>query len=541
VTLLASVTLPPWAPTLRPHQSEAIDEILAHFTTGAFCVFLDGPTGVGKTLIGEVTAQVLNARTVYACSSLTLQDQFAHDFPHAAVLKGRSNYSPLGPHLPDITCADCTKDRRSLPACPACDSESEDEVMHCTLCHPVELCPYELAKLAAMRAPLACTNTSYFLYESNYVGALRAGRDLIIIDEADTLEDALMSYVTVHVSDRRARSLSLYPPERKTVESSWVEWAASAQTTLQRAYDACPRAHDTASVRERNALERLLRDVKRLNDPATGISAGGWVLDYDTKSSDASTTFKPVRVDALAYDNLWRHAPKFLLMSATTISFAAEAEALGLRDGAWAGVAVPSPFPAANRPILIHNIAPMNFKEKKTSTPKIITAINIILDKHPNDRVLIHGVSYDLTKDIVQGITGRQVFHYLRSADRASAISGYLATPKSVLVAPSLDRGVDFKDDLCRVIIVAKVPFPALGDKQISARLHSKGGQVWYAVRTIRTLIQMTGRGMRHENDSVTTYILDSDFIPKVLRRSAHLIPKWWGEAMRPSGPTINP
>ena len=100
------------------------------------------------------------------------------------------------------------------------------------------------------------------------------------------------------------------------------------------------------------------------------------------------------------------------------------------------------------------------------------------------------------------------------------------------MFAPSLDRGFDFKGDEARVVIVAKVPYPFLGDQQVSARLHTRGGQQWYVVNTVRSLIQMTGRGVRSETDWCVTYILDSTFLQKLWKNDKRLLPKWWREAV---------
>ena len=87
-------------------------------------------------------------------------------------------------------------------------------------------------------------------------------------------------------------------------------------------------------------------------------------------------------------------------------------------------------------------------------------------------------------------------------------------------------------DDLCRVQIIAKCPFPALGDKQIAARLHTEGGQLWYTVKTVRDIVQMTGRAVRHDDDWAITYIFDSSFGKSLWNRWKNLFPKWWQESV---------
>lgn len=323
------ITLPPWATSLHPPQVDALQQILSAFNSGAQVVMLDAPTGSGKTLIGEMVRQYLSARALYLCSSLALQSQFARDFHDTAILMGRTNYSTYDSpsSFPELNAGDCNKARDDTPACYGCDpSDDAEDVMHCRWCHPVTSCPYEQAKAVAMRSNLVCTNTSYFLYEANYVGNLPLGRQLIIIDESDTLEDVLLSFVEVSISAKKAAEYGIQPPDKKTVESSWVEWAAMAAATLSGKH---VHGDSVSSIRAKKALDRLRSNIQRLNDPKTGIASGGWVY---TGYDKGDISFKPIEVNHLAQDYLWRHCKRFLLMSATTISFDVMATTLGI-DG----------------------------------------------------------------------------------------------------------------------------------------------------------------------------------------------------------------
>jgi Rad3-related DNA helicase len=95
-----------------------------------------------------------------------------------------------------------------------------------------------------------------------------------------------------------------------------------------------------------------------------------------------------------------------------------------------------------------------------------------------------------------------------------------------------MDRGIDLPDDLCRVQVVAKIPYPNIKDRRINARMRSKGGSVWYRMQTIRSLVQMTGRGVRSETDRAVTYILDQQFGINLWRQGRFLFPSWWSEAL---------
>ena len=56
-------------------------------------------------------------------------------------------------------------------------------------------------------------------------------------------------------------------------------------------------------------------------------------------------------------------------------------------------------------------------------------------------------------------------------------------------------------------------------------------------METVRSLVQMTGRGMRHEDDWCISYILDRQFTSNVWKKR-HLIPDWWQTSLKWAPPT---
>ena len=202
----------------------------------------------------------------------------------------------------------------------------------------------------------------------------------------------------------------------------------------------------------------------------------------------------------------------------------------------WGAVSVPSTFDPARRPIYLHPIAAMSRKNEEHARPAIADAIQKVVEKHREARILIHTVSYSLNnflEDMLrQSDSLYRIVTYHSAGEKQRAIDNYLSLASSVFLAPSLDRGIDLPEDDCRVIVVCKVPFPSLGDKQVSARMHTKGGQQWYAVRTVRSLVQMTGRGMRSADDFCESYILDKLFLENIWKRHRNLVPRWWADAL---------
>jgi Rad3-related DNA helicase len=101
-----------------------------------------------------------------------------------------------------------------------------------------------------------------------------------------------------------------------------------------------------------------------------------------------------------------------------------------------------------------------------------------------------------------------------------------------VMISPSFDRGVDLPGDECRCVIICKMPYLHLGDKQVKARLAMPNGQRWYNLRTIQTVMQMTGRAVRNKDDHADCFILDKQF-SSLLARTRFMLPEWWLSSIR--------
>lgn len=498
--------LPGWFQGFRDHQRDAIVEVIDAYRRGVDVVFLDGPTGSGKTLVGEAVRQLVGGQAMYVCHSLGLQDQFANDFPYARVLKGAANYPTELMSYPDYTGADCT--------------------MNCGWCTSAENCPYQIAKRRARTSDLAVLNTAYFLNTVNHTKNFE-NRRLVVLDEADTLEQLLMAYEEFRVSSRLLRQLGLTPPKKGVHRGTLATFLRDRlQPAMKRMVDGLD-VTDPDQSKLKQQLEHL---ITRTRVVAAKYEAGDWVRCYDQIQS---LILKPVTVAAVTPNRLWRHARLWLLMSATLVSTEEMADSLGMVGLRYETVTMPMTFPKEHRPIYAVPIEKVTAKTKDVAYPEIAHAISKLLDRHPADRVLVHTVNYEFARYLQQHVvTDRQKLTYQSAGEREPIVEEFRRRRAAILFAPSLDRGFDFRDDDARVVVVAKMPYPYLGDQQISARMNTPTGQHWYLIQTIRSLVQMTGRGVRSSEDWANTYILDRGFID-VLRRNRHLFPSWWLEAVR--------
>jgi Rad3-related DNA helicase len=520
---LSITPLPAWVREVRPHQEQAVIDIMDAFER-VDVVFLDAPVGSGKTLIAELVRRELDTRALYVCSDKQLQDQFAGDFDYAKVLKGRANY-PTQYGSPSTTAEDCTSTGPDV-ACMFCDSRQD--------------CGYQIAKAAAIAADLAVVNTSYLLTEANGVGRF-SKQPFIVADEADMLEGALLGHVEYVVPQYIAKELRLTFPIKGAHKPTLAAWMRSTANDAKAHLGRNGQAMELKVRKRWNAFvddthrvaDELDKDIQRGDD---GEDGGRWLRIYDTKTF----AMAPVIVSSYGPKALWRHGHKWLVMSGTIISAQEMADSLGLAVD-FEVVEVPMTFPVENRPIILAPIANMTFKAEDVEFERMARAIERVCDLHEGERILVHTVSYALNKRLndmlvaaqrAGGLVGRELVTYDNAQGKMPALARYRRGHGSVLLAPSMSRGVDLRDDDCRVVVIAKVPYPSFGDKRVSARIHMPGGQAWYVVQTIRDLVQMAGRGVRSETDHATTYVLDAQFMKNTWRKNKALFPRYWRDAV---------
>jgi len=502
--------LPEKFSSFRENQFEVAAKIAS---SPKYCFMLDAPTGSGKSLVAATVQRLMEKQILYICTTKQLQDQLLHDFPYARTLKGRGNYPCLKfkNMYPRITAEECT------------NKESDP-------CPLKNACPYMVAKREALGAPIAVLNTSYFLTEANYIGTF-SGQNMIVMDEADTLEDALMSFVDVTITQKQLDSLRLEPPKFKTKFESWVQWASEAAQILRPRLQAIRRdlegawaTTDFDLMREEKKIDRLLGKllffIKEVDK--------NWVWF----PQEQQWSFKPVWVAKYAQNAFWKHTEKILMMSATILDYLQVSRNVGLEISKVSYKALNSPFPKENRPVYLDYAAEVTNKTMDLALPQLLVKIRSIMEKYPDDKILVHTVTYKIRDYLMKYLDrGRIMTH--SSFDREQVLEAYKLSPQpKVLLSPSMDRGVDLPDDMCRVVIIAKCPYPDLGDPQISKRVHaSRDGNTWYAHKTISKIIQMSGRAVRSKTDYASTFILDEKF-DRLYTENKGMFPKWFKEAV---------
>jgi Rad3-related DNA helicase len=513
----------------REFQKEATQFIVD--SDKKFC-FLEAPTGSGKSLIA-MAAGLIQGGVTYAVHTKILQNQITEDFPEAHSLFGRANYPCLVGE--GITCDECFH-TKSTP------------------CRDKENCPYDMQKVKVLGSKLRILNYDYLLTEINYVGRFSKWQvggpvdGFNIIDEGDNLEGTLINFVTLSFTPYALTKLGLIGYAQTLKKTSQNEdalmnqWQCFAATAKIRAESILRQLESQIkngenlfgeisteamkAMKEHTRVKRLLEKIMLFMDNMDKT----WVLD---DSTDDKLTFRPLWInEALAEEFLWRHSSRWVLMSASFLPIHIEAKRLGIPMDQVDYKLLPSTFPVERRPIYIESTANLTGKTMDVEVPKLCERIKEIVNDHPKVKGLIHGVSYKLSRTIMDLVDNpRLIIH--ASHNRQDVLEEFMESDKPlVLVSPSMERGVSFQADYCRFIIVAKAPFLYLGDKIVAKRVFSsKIGKEWYAATMLTTVLQATGRGMRSADDFCENYILDEQF-KRVFHQKMSYLPAWWKEAI---------
>ncbi|MBA7698939.1 ATP-dependent DNA helicase DinG [subsurface metagenome] len=497
---------------------------------------LDAPTGVGKTVVGVGIHRLSGKRCIYITRTKQLQSQIEEDFPNIVkTVKGRENY-PCPKHPGDFRLGDPS----SYTAANCTDSKEKP-------CELKDKCPYFLAKKEALASPLAVLNTSYYLTEVNGPGKF-SGADLLVVDEVDSLEDELMNFIQFSVSEKQLGRLGLSLPHDTEDLQAWLDWGDTVRAEIltrieehQRQLTLFPEDKwgqpQLSQQKEVTQLESFWRRVswfvRAFNDT--------WIfyLKWDEGTGEREWIFKPIFIANYTDGLLWRHATQFLGMSATIFDPHIVAGTLRLQAGQGYYKRLDSPFPVENRPIFYCPVANLTKKTMDTERLKLLPAVQALINHYPNDKILIHTVSYRLRDFLVKNLEqGRLITH--TKWNREYKLEEFKDSCEPlVMLSPSFDRGVDLPQENCRCIIICKIPYLYKGDPQIRGRMKAPGGQKWYVLKATQTLVQMSGRAVRSKDDYCDTYILDKQF-GRLFGQMKHMkiatgdpiLPEWWSAAV---------
>ncbi len=492
-----------------------------------------------------------------------LQDQYEHDFPapQIEILKGRANYpcthaeATVSMHAGKAVCHQNNK--AILLACidalgaePYLEEDEEGNVESplaaaTQLRLPPELhyCPYWKQLQKCNDSKLTLFNFSSFLFQRRMKRFQH--RALMLIDEGHNIESQLMNFVTVELTGWALSIIGVTIDREITRKDQFIDWLL--EKNVVRLIDSQLRMLDEggsskdADLRQMEKVE-LLSLQDKLKIFMSNLDRTEWILetiDYKTRRGDPTRKImaRPLYAKVFAEELLFRHADRVVIFSATILNMALWAKNLGIDPSEVEHIVTPCEFPSENRPLhleFVGNMGAKHFSPKRNpdnpTQPKFVAKIKQLLDRHAGQRGVIHSHSFALTNVLRDDVASpRFLFQADFGGDKQLMMSALASVDDAVIVAPAMHEGFDFRGSLARFQIIAKVPWPDLGDKIVSERANRDDN--FYGWLTCLKIVQSYGRIVRSKNDWGYCYIIDSGF-KYFFSKHGRMLPPWFKDAI---------
>ena len=494
--------------TPRRYQLETISEIEDAITKGYRYIVLEAGTGSGKSAVAAALSGMFDSTYILTITK-QLQDQYLRDFANLGFtkVKGRSNFK-CKKYSEDGIKQTCEFGRCAVEGYPcrySLKNHADGEITR------ENTCEYYYQKYMGLTSQTTVANYPYMFLELNYVEDFKK-RDLMILDEAHNIESMIMNQLTLEFDRHDLKEYVNFNLSKERVDSlnsgdytDWINFITEIRNRYESELSKIEDIDRPYLIEKKMFIKNQIANCSRFLDQFQ-LNPEMWIFDYDREFAVAQ--FKPLKVDSYAYESIFRYADVCIFMSATILDYRLFARWLGISPDEIYAIRRKSPFDIKRNPIKTCGDYNMSYSHLEKSAPETLDAINDILNRHKNEKGIIHTVSGQCRDFLVDNIaTDRFIFHDVEN--RSQVIDEFKDCEKPlVLVSPSVGEGVDLPGDECRFQIIYKIPYPDLGDKQVAMRnaLDSK----WYEYRTSLAMVQAHGRGMRFEDDYCTTYFIDS-------------------------------
>lgn len=477
----------------RDGQFELAKEIAGRFEAGAKHVLVQAPPGVGKTALAILASRLLSpSQTLYLTSTKQLQDQYM-TMGGMVDMRGRPNFRCK---IDDRLQADWGNCTFGIP---------------CDFAGPTGQpgCDYYDAKRRAIQSREVVTNYSYALRNMSADSGFKP--ELLVCDEAHELGSEMSSYLSRPLKRADLAAVDGPAPPGGLEIDAWRRWS----TML-----VFPVHEDKRRARTIEAIKEFVACLNGSGERLVIQEPWGW-------------TAKPVWAGMWAAPTVLSWSQRSLIMSATILDPHLFCRQLGLTMDHVAYFDVPSPFPVERRPLRLLLATKVSASMPEEEMEKLVETVDQILEAHPEDKGIIHTVSYRLTQEVLRRSRNTRRLLTHEAKNREQVFSKYAAsTEPVVLLSPSAMVGFDAPYQGCRFQIIMKLPFPDRSDPVRVAQAKSEVGKQIAIYDTASSLVQAYGRAMRAEDDWGITYLLDGQFswFKHAARR---YLPSWFLEAVR--------
>jgi Rad3-related DNA helicase len=561
---------------IRKNQSKVCKEIEDCIKSNIKYIFLEAPTGFGKSPIAITLASYLGSSHI-CTSTKDLQNQYSKDFPFIKEAKGKRNFICILKEIEGIheTCEygpcqkeeefDCVyKTRLSDYKVNGLGTKFENvnigqfEKTRYIKKYEKQLrfdnlewepCKYFHQKWISTKSSHTIYNYKYFLSDL-YFSNVITKRELLVFDEVHNIESEISDFKSFIINNDNITRLfpKLKLPTIKEEEiDTWIDFCEEYRDNLLDFMRDIELAIETNNFKEPYTEKNLIDCINKeknlhfvLNDMKS--NKNNWLvtnIDRKTRDSIRKITLTPLDISNY-FKEILDLSNYGLFMSATILNKEYLCKISDLSKDEIKFIRIKeSDFPKENRPIHLMNIAWLNSKNMMNNLPTIAKTVNNIMSIHKNEKGIIHTTSYFQLEFIKNNLNKENLGRLIEtSPNRIEILQRHSKNPKpTVLISPSFYQGLDLKDDLSRFQIIIKIPYPDLSDKKVAAL--RKKDMNWYLWNTVVRLTQTYGRSIRSKDDHASTYILDSN-INYLLRNANEMFPAWFTEAIIYKNKLIN-
>lgn len=478
------------------------------------------PTGSGKSITILAEALMSNSRTLILTATKNLQDQYLETLKGIGIqdVRGQRNYSCLA------TFPGSEHYELGTPYSMVDEAPCKWGV-GCSLM--LGGCTYYDAVRKARQSKIVLANYDLHISMNRFSEGL-GGFDLIVCDEGHEAGARVADNMAAELSDWELKHIVKATPPDSIDPMDWANWANIYKRNISLKIETILRGKIKAESSDK--LKQLTKTKRTLEQ--MGCAEKDWIV----QTGEGKHRIEPVWPRKFSEPYLFSGAKKVVFASATIRPKALEYH--GLKPEDYDYFEYPSPFPIANRPVWYVPIVKMRYGMDFEDILRIIRAVDQLIARRLDKKIIIHCVSYNLQQIIIANSKFAHRMMANTKQDTKYVIERFKARQDPcILVTPSADTGVDLPGISCEVAIVVKVPFPTLSPVY-RAREAEDAEYGPYVAAT--TLVQMAGRHVRHETDKGETIILDAAF-GSVLARYPHLFPKWFLAAVRKSELLPNP
>jgi ATP-dependent DNA helicase DinG len=520
--------------TPRDLQVKSVMDVLDAFASGKRHVFLDAPTGSGKSLLALVIQKVLDIQAVVVTATNALGEQYERDYDDLLLVMGAGQYPCEAREVlfkKDAFADTCYRKSRFFYSLAV-------EPKECGTCK------FKFSREEKTKRKIAVTNYPYFIIDQLYIKPMEGPHgeptnpsawhlDLAIFDEAHLINEQFSQHYVIHYSKARGREF-LHDISKMLGENSGMEEAYSGVfriidenidrgsigranhltfvLMLERFYrkmmEVCESMKGYCKVEETyDMLEALRHKYHGLFCKIDDYKKYGYEVVIETIKGE-SFSVQPVFIGA-ASEHLLQ--PLNLFMSAT-LNYDFMVATMELNPDECQLVKVGYSFNVDDKTIDFSR-AREKVNYNNMFSDKVIYAmiedLEAILVKHSTENGVVITTSFKMAEELSHVYSGTHELIVHRSTEPAKEVIARFkeSSKPTVLFSPSLFEGVDLPGDISTFQVLPKAPYLSLGSKRM---FHiSRKHRAIYLQMTIKRMIQSFGRSTRSTGDKSMTYVLD--------------------------------